>query len=375
MSDEEGRPELRPARPDAAGSEERPSYMPRIPWRWVVLGTAALVATFGAYFLRREQRAEAVRQDMLTLHEERLSEVSSRYMAFRDRLENLIHEAAQAEEVETWVDPRLNLAGLRAGEGLYLRLPLEAARVRENVPRAARGMSPDSIMRCLGISAMNVRGLYESGDFLTPEWVEAVRNEQDMMRLRVYEDQLGRHVHVDTPVVVDMMQADWFMLVLQRGENRREHPVDVYLWDLRRDRQLLRARVQSRGLLVPVRIQLDGQGSGSSTGTNPASGGANDCSIASQVRALAGAHSVEFGSGDVLLENIPSGEGPSGGAASEGPPSGEDGAEGSDPAAGVEPASEPVDGATTPEVDAPTTPDVGAPTTPEVDPSGEPTAE
>lgn len=315
MSDEEGRPELRPARPDAAGSEGRPSYMPRLPWRWIILGTSVLVAMFGGYYLRRQQRGEALRQDMLTLHEERLSEVSTRYLAFRNRLENLIYEAAQADEVETWVDPRLNLAGLRGGEGLYLRLPIEAARVRADIPRAARGMSPDSIMRCLGIPAANVRGLYESGDFLTPEWVEGLRNEQDMMRLRVYEDQLGRHVQVDTPVVVDMMQADWFMLVLQRGENRREHPVDVYLFDLRRDRQLLRARIQARGLLVPVRLQFEGQGaSAPSAPSDPTSGGANDCSIASQIRALAGRSAVGFESGEALLpaageapaENAPS---------------------------------------------------------------------
>lgn len=300
MSDEEGRPELRPARPDAAGSEGRPSYMPRIAWRWIVVGAVGLAATFGAYYFRREQRGEALRTEMLTLHEEQLSEVAGRYLAFRNRLEVLIDDAAQADGLETWVDPRLDLGVLRAREGLYLRLPVEAARVRERIPPAARGMSPDAILSCLGVSAMNARGLYESGDFLTPEWVEELRNEESLMRLRVLEDQLGRHVQVDLPVLVDMMQAEWFMLVLQRGEDRRDHPVDVYIWDLRRDRELLRARIQARGVLLPVRLRVEGQATSPSGAVRAASGGANDCSIAAQVRALAGAPMVEVEAADAL---------------------------------------------------------------------------
>lgn len=277
--------------------------MPRLPWRWIVLGAAVLIATFGGYYLRREQRSDTLREEMLALHEAQLSEVASRYLAFRHRLEGLVHEAAQAGEPETWVDPRLNLAGLRAGDGLYLRLPIDAARDREQIPRAARGMSPDSILRCLGIPAMNARGLYESGEFLTPEWVEALREEESMMRLRVLEEQLTRHVQVDAPVVMNTIQADWFLLVLQQGDNRRDHPVDVYLWDLRRDRQLLRARIQARGILVPVRLRFEGAGAAGGDGpVDPTSGGANDCSIASQIRALAGGPAVEFESGDALVD-------------------------------------------------------------------------
>lgn len=302
MSDDDDRPELRPARPDDASSGGRPSYMPRLPWKWIILGTGALVLLFGGYYVRREQRNEALRQQMLTLHEERLGELSGRYLHFRERIERLVREAADGGEPETWVDPRLNIAGLRAGEGLYLRIPAEVAREQpERIGAAARGMANDSIMRCMGIAPMSVRGLYEKGDFLTPEWVEQVRTEGDMMQLRVLDDQLGRHVQVDVPVVASMLQADWFLLVLQQGENRRDHPVDVFLWDLRRDRPLMRARIQARGLLVPVRIE------GATAGPAPGrpqvrSGGAQDCSIASQIRALTGGEPVDFESGEQLEE-------------------------------------------------------------------------
>lgn len=310
MSDDEerGRPELRPARPDArtsdaGGAEGRPSYMPRVPWRWILLGTAGIVALFAVYYVRKQQTSDALRQQMLTLHEERLTELSGRYLAFRERLEGLIAEAAQGGEPEQWVDPRLNISGLRGGAGLYVRLPVAAARERAHIGPASQGAQPDAIMRCLGIAPMNLSGLYEKGEFLTPEWVESLRSEQDQMRLRVLDDQLGRHVQVDVPVITTMMQADWFMLVVQQGENRRDEPVDVFLWDLRRNEPLLRARIQARGLLVPVRLSFEGAGPAAPAADRDArSGAAQDCSIASQIRALTGPAPLEFESGDALVE-------------------------------------------------------------------------
>lgn len=282
--------------------------MPRIPWRWILLGAAGIAALIATYHVRKEQASEALRQGMLTVHEDRLAEMSARYLRFRERIEGMIAEAAQGGEPETWVDPRLNIAGLRQGAGLYMRLPVDAARDRATIGPAARGAQADAIMRCLGIAPMNLRGFYEKGEFLTPEWVEAMRTEDDEMRLRVLDDQLRRHVQVDVPVLATMMQADWLMVVLQQGENRRDEPVDVFLWDLQRNQPLLRARIQARGLLIPVRLRFDGAG-GSSSGAATQAGGAQDCSIASQIRALTGREAVEFESGAQLLddENAPTG--------------------------------------------------------------------
>lgn len=276
-----------------------------MPWRWIILGAAALLALFGGYHLRQRQRSDALREQMLTLHEERLGEIAARYMRFREHLEGLIVEAARGGEPEQWADPRLNIAGLRAGQGLYLRLPVSAARDRATIGPAALGAQPDSIMRCLGIAAMNVRGLYEKGEFLSPEWLEALRAEDDMMQLRVLDDQLGRHVQVDVPVIASMMQADWFMLVLQQGEDRHDQPVDVFLWDLRRNRALLRARIQGRGMLVPVRLRFEGaHAAHAPEGVSLRSGGAQDCSIASQIRALTGDSPIDFESGAQLLDAV-----------------------------------------------------------------------
>lgn len=298
------RPALQPARPDAAEGSGRPAYAPRLPWKWVLLGVLGIAAVFGSYYVRRDQRKEALRDQMLALlSQEQVRELSERYLGFRRRLETWVQEAAAAGEPETYVDPRLNISGLRAGEGLYLRVPADFATSPERIAGAALSMEPDAIMRCLGVAPMSARGLYEKGYFLTPEYEDQVREESDMMELRVLDDQLGRQVQVDAPVVANMLGADWFLLVIQRGENRRDHPVDVFLWDLNRNQQLLRARIQGRGLLVPVRLRFEGVNAPRAPGRPEVrSAGAHDCSIASQIRALAGAEPLDFESGGALID-------------------------------------------------------------------------
>lgn len=299
----EDRPKLEPARPDAAEGRGKPAYAPKIPWKTISAVILGFAGIFTIYAVRQDSRKERLRAEMLAFHETELSEISERYLGFRRRIEELVRQAHEAGEPDNWADPRLNISRLRSGEGLYLRIPAEWADSSERIEGAARAMERDAITRCLGIAAMSMRGLYEKGFFLTPEWVDQVREEQDMMSLRVLEDQLGRYYQVDAPVVQSIMEAEWFLLVLQQGENRRDHPVDVYLWDLRHNQQILRARIQSRGLLVPVRLRFEGTYPRPAPGRPQVqSGGANDCSIASQIRALTGAEPLEFESGAAVIE-------------------------------------------------------------------------
>ena len=58
----------------------------------------------------------------------------------------------------------------------------------------------------------------------------------------------------DLPNLMAQIDSDYFLLVLQRGESRREEPVDVFLWDLRKDILLLSMRTVANGKLVPVRL-------------------------------------------------------------------------------------------------------------------------
>lgn len=305
MSDDEKAPEkpaLKPARPEPDEQGERASYMPRLPWRWIVLFGGLLALVYGGYQVRERQRADALRAQLLDTYQGNLQGLSDRYVAFRERIERWTIEAAEAGEPEQWVDPRLRISGLHAGEGLYLRLPATHAVDAEHIEGAALSMQTDALTRCLGIAPASARGLYESGQFLTREWIEEVRGTSDFMRLRVIDEQLARSSEVDVPAIASMLQAQYFLLVIQQGENRRDAPVDVYLWDLREDRQLLRARIQASGILIPVRLRFEGVPQAPQPAGHPEifSGGAHDCSIAAQIKALTGEPAMTVGSGAAL---------------------------------------------------------------------------
>jgi hypothetical protein len=283
---------LAPAQPEPEELGTRPGYMPKIRWGIVLGLIGAVVLAVSFYQAREAQRSDELRRQVLESHDRELSTVSERYQAFRSRIERWTIEAATAGEPEQLVDPRLRIAGLHDGEGLYLRLLASDATSPEGVARGATAMETDALTRCLGIAPMSARGIYEHGDFLMPEWVEGVRDERDFLRLRVLDEQLAGHIQADLPVLATLMQAEYFLLVLQQGENRRDAPVDVYLWDLHEERQLLAARIQARGVLLPVRIRsLVPEAPAAPPPETPpsmTSGGAHDCSIASQIKALTG---------------------------------------------------------------------------------------
>src|SRR5687768_10241372 len=76
-SDSESKERLVPARP--ASEAEAAAYMPKLPWRWLLVGTLAIVTVAGGYWLKERQRAETLRGQILRVHEE-LKEPSARYL-------------------------------------------------------------------------------------------------------------------------------------------------------------------------------------------------------------------------------------------------------------------------------------------------------
>lgn len=288
MTDED-KPKTRitPARP--AESNESAGYMPRLPWRWIVIGTLGVATVTGGYLLNQRRKADQLRATIVQVHEQELAEPARRYLEFREKLENWITVAAQRPPTE-YVDERLRITGLRSGKGLYLRLPAEAAKTRKGIAESVGGMEADAIGACLGVAPASARGLWEKGEFLTPEWLEKARDDDGVMQLRVTDAVLARHIRTDLPPVLNMLRSDWFLLVLQHGKNRRDAPVDVFLWDVRSGQQLLRTRIQASGVLMSARVRSkDAPPSPALAKERMQDGAAHDCSIAAQIKELAGA--------------------------------------------------------------------------------------
>jgi hypothetical protein len=274
---------LIPARPhshsDSAG------YLPKIPWRYTLLGALALSVVIGGYTWKEQRKAVRLRASILRVHQTELAPARATYLAARAKLERMIVSAANAPP-ENFVDPRLDLPALRSGSGLYMRIPLAQAKSPPNIVAATKAMQPDTIPSCLGLSPVSARGLYETGAFLLPEFIADLQ-QQNVMHLRVRDDTLSRHIQADLPSITDMIHSQWFMLVMEEGQNRRDEPVRAFIWDLAHVTLLLRARVRSQGILITSHILSKGVEPERAPAPNEHDAvAANDCSIAGAIRRL-----------------------------------------------------------------------------------------
>jgi hypothetical protein len=286
-------PDLQPARPDAG--KERPSYLPRLPWRWILSVGLFLTLSIGTCHIRDRQETEALRASVLKAHGEQLAPIAERYQALVATIRTNTVGAAARSAADRYVDPRLNLDGLGSGRGLYLRVKAAAVQKPEQVASASLDMHPDAIARCLGLSPQPVAELFARGSFLEKDWIDRAREADSVLRLRVVAEELRQRSARDLPVVMEALPAAWFLLVLERGENRRQDPVDVYLWDLKSNKLLLSAPVKAEGSLVAARIAVGGVKPGNYA-SGAQTGAAQDCSIASQLRAMTGRGSATFAS-------------------------------------------------------------------------------
>lgn len=282
---------LKPARPD---DEEKAEYAPRFPWRWVILGVIAATVLGGGYYLREKGKEDALRAEIHQAYSQRLGEVVERYRGFREKIEGWVAAAADEDPPEQYVDPRLRIAALHAGQGLYLRLSAEQARTPEGIEEGAEQMEQDALTRCLGIAPISMRGFYEKGDFLMPGWIDRAGGEAGMMRLRVIDDELARASDRDLPPILNMMQSQYLLLVIERGPRGLSSEADVYLYDLRSNRKLLSARTEPEGILIPVRVAVKGAPPSPRITPRTDSAGAYDCSIAAQIKELTGEPAMDF---------------------------------------------------------------------------------
>jgi hypothetical protein len=273
---------LVPARPTEEA--ESASFGPRIAWRFVAGGALFVSVLTGLYLVHQHRKVETLRAQLLDVHDRVLAEPAKRHAAFRRELESLIVKA-RATAPADFTDPRLRLPGLHAGKGLYLRLPASAADNPEAIERAARQSAPDAIASCLGLAPAAASGLWDRGSFLLPEWAEEVRKQDNLMALRVTDTVLSRQMRVDLPELVALTRSDWFLLVLEQGQSRRDAPVDVFLWDLRRKQPLLSGRFQGDGVLLQGRVtSKDAPPSPRLPPQPKQSDVATDCSIATQLK-------------------------------------------------------------------------------------------
>jgi hypothetical protein len=279
-----------PARP--AGDQETAEFAPRFPWKYIALAVLTVVLVVGGYLVKEARRAAQLRAQILNVHEE-LEAPRAQYFAFRDKVEKLILSASAGVKAPE-VDKRLRIEGLRSGRGLYLRLRAQDLKDAKALAAGAAQTDQDVINACMGLAPVSARGLWEQGAFLDRERIEEAKKERSVMHLRVLDEMLARKIRTDLPAVLSLTKSDWLLVVVQQGDNRRDHPVDVFLWDLRSDLKLLGARIQAQGALMTTRVRVAGAPGAPRLRAEDLEGsGATDCSIAMHIKQLAGAEIAE----------------------------------------------------------------------------------
>ncbi len=282
--------DLEPARPDVRG--ERPAYLPSLPWRWILSIGLFLTLSIGTCQIRERQETEAMRSEVLKAYTDQLGPVAERYQKLVATIRDHTVAAGTRDAPETHADPRLAFASLGNTKGVYLRLKASDARDPKQIAGAAADLPPDAIARCLGLAPASAAELMARGSFLEKDWIQRAHDADSVLKLRVVAEELRQRGQRDLPVVAEAVSAGWFMLVLERGDNRRDAPVDVYLWELASDKLLLSSRIKAEGGLVAARIAVNGVKPGHYA-DQAQSGAAQDCSIASQLKGLVGEASAQ----------------------------------------------------------------------------------
>ena len=230
--------DLRPARPDEHDPAEQ-GYLPRLPWKWIVGLGLFLAIAFYVRDSRERAEIDSLKASILETYKRDLSPLVERHDALVGEVMALTMAAAKDDAPESKVDPRLKLDALHKGQGLYLRLKASDATSEKQIASAALDMPPDAIARCLGLAPSSAAELFARGSFLEKSWIKRAENPESIMKLRVVAEEIRQRSQRDLPFVAEALKSQWFMLVLERGENRRDAPVDVYLWDLKHQQLLL----------------------------------------------------------------------------------------------------------------------------------------
>ena len=276
-------PELTPATYES-GKKNR--YRPPLPWGRIGLLVIFVAMIVGGYVWRQRTRADALRDRMRDTYQTRVLPVTGGLSRLQARLEEQAL-SAKGGAANRLVDPDLRLSELHDDEVVYLRLRATDLQSEETLEAAIESMSDDAIGACLGLELIPMSKLSEVPKLLTEEWVEAAEATDDMMRLRVREEQLRTAIALELPKLAELRDADYFLLVVVQGKNRLDDPVDTFVWDLKEDRLLLRTRTENHGRLITVRSQIG------PTGDNEEEAKGDpivvaDCSLAAHLKAQLG---------------------------------------------------------------------------------------
>jgi len=285
-------PELTPAEFDGA---RRNRYRPRLPWARIGFVVLAAALFAGSYFWRQKVRADELRERIQAQHADLVEPVLEALEATQaDLLAKTL--AAKSGAATRLVQAEVPLSALHDQELVYLQVRAPALASEASLRAAIESEEEDAIGACLGLQLTPLSALSDVPEVLTVEWLQRANDTNDMQRLSVREEQLSRAIERELPALKKHVPADYFLLLVVQGKSRLRDPVDVFLWDLGKDKLVLRSRTQNRGRLITVRSQIGPSSESAKAAGDPIV--TADCSIAAHIKAQLGEPTMDLATPD-----------------------------------------------------------------------------
>jgi hypothetical protein len=173
------------------------------------------------------------KSDLLAQQRAAVQAVGSEWVPLRDRIERITLDAAAGAFKGDEIDPEAAKWDFRSVPGLYLRLRIADAKNAETIRKQSRDSVKDAFTGCLlrepnaalargdadagsaPDQPWNLRQAYASTRVLSDEWAREVKEADDKLRLRVFEQQYEKAQRVEIPLAIEIVKrAQFYLLVL-----------------------------------------------------------------------------------------------------------------------------------------------------------------
>ncbi len=240
-------------------------------------GAAVVVGGLIAYKVVGDRELNVGRNELLAKQRAVAVTLGAEWTPLRDKVEADVL-GASGPFAGDLVEADARKSEFKTQPGLYLRIRAADATSAKQIRKTAADAKRDAFVACLlrepnepaargdaDASAVaeqpwNLGRAYSATRILTDEWVQELKDADDDMRLRVFQQQYEKAVRDEIPVAIDVVKrAQFFLLVLDEdvpeaakaadgGMIDEEalqlvgHPARVHLFDLRSGRELVRLR-------------------------------------------------------------------------------------------------------------------------------------
>ena len=171
--------------------------------------------------------------------------VGAEWTPLQSKLEKMTLDAATSFKGD-FVDSEAARFEFRSAPGIYLRMRVVDAKDTASLRRAARASMRDSFVGCFLREPLNpaaLKGIPDAGVFpdqpwnlrqgyaatriLSEDWVREIKDSDDDLRLRVFEQQYEKAIRNEIPLALDMIKkAQFFLLVLDEDTDAAKEAAD-----------------------------------------------------------------------------------------------------------------------------------------------------